>query len=508
MGLLNALFGGGTKLALKLDAQEVPAGGQLSGQVTVLGGKKPLKIGKVFVRLLLVSTKTKPDQAVPEVDVQLLVDSVIATNDELPPGVEKRYSFRFPVPTGLEPSALSTSYSVLAQADIPGVADPKEDVTLKIVASRGSDLLTLDQLKERYPGLDGEDEDDLSNALNSLDCDCYSEREQLVAAEALLVELIRRHGTSEVGRAALSAWSNLVDGRVKKEHLAFLQELLSMTGDRRFFDEVVEAAARFAEEGALPIVQGLARHADPAIREEMAKQLRFSAADRFPGKRELLESMLADPSGDVRAAAVSALSEWREDSGLMKHFAAMMETDPSTEVKVAIVSSLALAHNYGNGTLGLDLYERHIANPDDAVRKELASSLHWLPETDVARIGLLVQKLASDPSGEVRRTMAFQFHNLEDMKQLIPIGLWMLKNDPSEQVRKEALGGVGAMMDPEAALDLAEPYLAGQPSDQILWGVLDVARHHREHPRARAVLQRLASSGTSCADAAKDMLTD
>jgi hypothetical protein len=506
MGLLNTLFGGGTKLQLKLDASEVPAGGQLSGQVTVQGGKKPLKISSVFVRLLHVTVHSKPDQTVPEVKVQLLVDSVIATNDELPPGVEKKYSFRFPVPTGLEPTAHSVSYTVLAQADIPGVADPKEDVKLKIVASRGGGLLSLDDIKARYPGLDSPDEDTLEDALQSLDCDCYSDREQLVAAEAFLVELVRRYATNDVGRAALSAWSNLVDGRVRKEHLAFLQELLTMSTERRFFDEVIEAAARFAEEGALPVVQGLARHAEPRIREEMANQLRFNAADRFAGKRELLESLLVDSEPAVRAAAIGALSEWREDTALIRRIAGLIDSDPATEVKVAGISCLALVHNYGSGTLGLDVYERHVNSPEDAVREAIAESLHWLPETEVVRIGKLVQRLLLDSSGEIRRVMAFQFHNLSDMRQLAPMALEVLHKDESETVRAAALGGVGAMLEPDAAIDLAEKHLAGSPSDHILWSVVDVLRHHNETPRAQALLYKLANSNLPVASAARDAI--
>ncbi len=508
MGLLNALFGGGTKLQLKLDAQEVPAGGQLSGQVLVQGGKKPLTIDKVFVRLLLVSAKSKPGQTVPDIDVQLLVDSVIATRDDLPPGVEKKYSFRFPIPTGLEPSSLGTSYTVLAQADIPGVADPKEEAKLKLVASRGSSLLTLEDLKARYPGLDSEDDDELDSALNSLDCDCYSERELLVAAEPFLVELIRRRGQDGVARSALSAWSNLVDGRVKKEHLAFLQELLGVTGDRHFYDEVIEAAARFAEEGALPVVQRLAVSPDPRIRTEIARQLRFSAADRFPGKRELLESMLADPEGEVRAAAIGALTEWRDDDALVRRIAGLIDSDPSTDVKVAVIDFLCLVHNYRSGTLGLEVFERHVNNPDENVRKEIVQSLHWQPETEVVRVAGLVQKLCNDPSGEVRRSMAFQFHNLGDMKQLIPLGLALLERDPSEQIQAEALGGVGSIMEPEAGVQLAEKYLAGNPSERLLWGALDVARHHKDHPRGKALLQRLAASGRECANAAQEELSE
>ena len=506
MGLLNALFGGGTKLELVLDSSEVPAGGQLSGHVRITGGKKPYKMSSVFVRLLHVSATSKPDKPLPEITIKLLVDSVIATNEELPPGVEKRYSFRFAVPIGLEPTALSVSYTVLAQADIPGVADPKDESKLKIIESRGSGICTIEEVKARYPGLDATDEDEFEEALRSLDNDCYSQREQLIAAEPLLAETVRTGSTQSLRRAALSAWSNLVDGQVRKEHLTFLSELVNSPAEQGFYDEVIEAAARFAEEGALPIVKRLAASGDPHVRAEMARQLRFNAKDRFPGKRELLESMLDDDDGEVRGAAVSALSEWRNDPQLMKRIAGLVNTDPAIEVKKAGIACVALVHHYGSGTLALDVYERHLSDPDEEVKKSIAEALHWLPETESPRVYGMVQKLASDTSGEVRRVMAFQFHNLSDFRQLLPLALHMLENDPSETVRAEALGGVSALLDPEAACQLAERYLRSSPSDRMLWGVLDLLRHHAEFTRARALLQELARGGADVARAARAAL--
>jgi hypothetical protein len=349
MGLMNALFGGGTKLELKLDAGEVPAGGQLSGQITVQGGKKPLTVTSLFVRLLLVSVKTKEGSAVPDIDTRLLVDSTIASNDPLPPGEVKKYSFRFPVPTGLEPSGLSTSYTVMAQADIPGVADPKADTKLKIVEGRGDGLLTVDAICERFPGLRSADEDELTSALNSLHNACYSERENLLAAEPLLREVIRQSVFADVRREAFEAWANLVDNQVKKEHLAFLAETAKDCTEPKFFREVIKAAAKFAEEGARPMVESLARHPDAEIRLHMVNGLRFDAAHRFPGKREIIDGLARDPDSRVRAAAVEAWAEWRDDPPLMRAVAALADTDPTPEVQVAVMSVMALVHNYGGG---------------------------------------------------------------------------------------------------------------------------------------------------------------
>lgn len=506
MGLLGALFGGGTKLELKLDAEAVPAGGQLSGQIIVHGGKKPLKIDSLFVRLLLVSVVSKEGQSIPEIDLKLLVDSVIATKEDLPPGAAKRYSFRFPVPTGLAPSANGVSYTVLAQADIPGVVDPKQEAKLKIIESRGSGMLTLQQIYDRYPGLNSTDKRELANALSDLDCACYSERELLLAAEPRLVELVRSAGDGAVRRAAFSAWANLVDNQVKKHHLSFLAEVSAQSNSSEFFLEVIKAAAKFAEEGALPMVQDLAKSADPEIRLRITEQLRFSAADRFPGKRELLLSLAMDPEARVRAAAIEALSEWRDDVELMRWIASVADHDTSELVQAACISALSLSHHYGGSALTLDVYERQVRNPSELVRKTIAESIHWLSESDIARIYPLVAALLADSSGEVRSAMGFQFHNLSDMRQLAPLGLQVLERDPSEEVRSQTLGGVTSLLEPAQAIPLLEKYLRSAPSERMLWGVLSGLRNHREVPQARALLAELGRGSTGVAHAARDAL--
>jgi hypothetical protein len=508
MGFMNALFGGGTKLELKLDAAEVPAGGQLSGQITVQGGKKPLTVTSLFVRLLLVSVKTKEGSSIPDIDTRLLVDSVIATNDPLPPGELKKYSFRFPIPTGLLPSDHSTSYTVMAQADIPGVADPKADTKLKVVEGRGDGVVTVEAIYARYPDLRSAEPDEQVMALCNLSGDCYSEREQLIAAEPLLRELMRESRSPAVRREAFSTWANLVDNQVTKEHLAFLAQVAeSATDDERLFREVITAAAKFAEEGARPMVESLTRHPDPSMRLHLAQQLRFSAARRFKGKREIIDAMAQDPDSRVRAAAVEAWTEWRDDPNLIRYVVGLADSDPSPEVQSAVMSVVALAHNYGGGTLALDVFERHLQNPHAEVRKTIAESLQWLPESEIVRIQGLVALLLGDKSGEVRESMAFQLQNLSELKQLRPLAEGCFLRDPSEDVRKDAFVGLCALSDPEGACRLCEQALASQPSDTMLWGVLGGLRHHREAPCAQQLLAQLAAGSSCVASAARDELS-
>src|SRR5688572_15454833 len=173
MGLLDKLFGGGTKLELKLDMDKLPPGGTVAGTVTLTGGKKPLRLELLKVDLVSVQVVTREGQALPSISLQVLMSNVLASGRELPPGSLNKFEFRFKLPDDLKPDAV---YKVLASADIPGVKDPGADVALTIIGSdRGafgaikSRLGVADSEGEvlgRYPGLTSRDEDELSSALS------------------------------------------------------------------------------------------------------------------------------------------------------------------------------------------------------------------------------------------------------------------------------------------------------------------------------------------------------
>jgi hypothetical protein len=152
------------------------------------------------------------------------------------------------------------------------------------------------------------------------------------------------------------------------------------------------------------------------------------------------------------------------------------------------------------------VYERHVNSPHVAVRKEIADSLHWLPESEVVRIQGLVARLLGDTSGEVREAIAFQFGNLSDMKQLRGLAQQCYENDPSEEVRQRALSGLCGFMDAQEAVRFCQQILANSPSRSMLWGVVGGLRHHRESPEAQQIFAQLASGSSDVAHAARDEL--
>ena len=495
MGLLNKLFGGGTKLELTLDAGQVPVGGMLSGRVTLHGGKKPLTLTALNVRLVYLLVRSKEGSSLPEIDTRVLLDQVLATGRDLPADAVQSFEFRFTLPDGVAPSGDGVSYKVMAAADIPKVADPTAEATFKVVeAAAGGGAVTLDEALQRWPALRGGDDDDLVDALRDVHLACYSEREFLQVLEPILAGYIRT-GSAPVRTQALEAWANLLDGFARKEHIKLLGDLLAApTYDRGFMRELITAACKFADEGGLALVQGLARSPDPEIREEVAQQLRFAAADKFRGKLDLLQAMAADSVPAVRAAVISAYSDYRDNKKLMAWVAEQFARDPSAVVQAACLDTLALAHHYGSGDLALKVFDDAVAHKSAEVRRKLAENLQWLPREALPRVRALAERLLADPSNEVRAAMAWHFINLREFPELAPLIRHAAEHDPDPHVRKEALTGMAALLPAAELLAAYRAALAAHPSEDLAWATFTGARSHADAAAVRGFVEELAGS--------------
>ncbi|MBI5537003.1 MAG: HEAT repeat domain-containing protein [Deltaproteobacteria bacterium] len=510
MGLLDSMLGGGTKLALSLDTPQSSPGGVVGGKLSLQGGKKPLKLTELTVKLLFVSVQSRTGQALPDIKTEIMLTQTIAAGEDLPPGAVRNYTFRFTVPGHAQTSAHNVSFTVMAVADIPGVKDPSASAELQIVEAANDEhrLLPVEEIFSRFPGLRSRDESTLTEALREVFLACYSEASQLQELEPYLANLMRQ-GTQAVRLAALEAWANLVDNRVKPHHLETLYAVANTPGlDQDTFDQVIVAACKFAEEGAYHLVQQLAVSQDSHVRRELANGLRFQASAKFNGKRELLIGLAQDPDPQVRAAAIGAFADYRDDQQIMYGVAGQIERDPDPEVQAACISALSLAHYHGMAELTLAVYEKHLANPNVAVRKEIAGSIHSLPKEQLQRIWGIVQKLLADQDEDVRRAMAFQFANFSELPQLLPLAQHVAQNDPSPDVRYEATGSMAAMMQPDQVAGLYSQLLARDPSEPMAWAALNGLRRHDEHPATKKMLTQLAQSPYSAvAEAARDALT-
>jgi hypothetical protein len=510
MGLLDSMFGGGTSLTLTLDTPQASAGGVVGGKVTLVGGKKPLKLTELNVKLLYVAVHAREDSALPDIDTRILLTQTVAAGEELRPGAMLGYTFRLVVPHGTEKTAHNVSYKVMAVADIPSVKDPSATADLVVVdaSDDATRLLPIEEIFSRFPDLRSPNEEKLCEALREVFLACYSEGAQLMEIEPFLADVMRR-GTVNIRRGALEAWANLVDNRVTPQHLQTLYGVANIPGlDQETFDQVIIAGCKFAEEGALPMVQQLAKHQDSHVRKEVANNLRFNAAEKFNGKRELLIALAQDPDPNVRAAAVGSFSCYRDDQQIMHGVAGQIDRETSPEVQRACISALSLAHHHGMGELTFFVYEKHLANPDSSVKKEIAESIHWLPKAQLQRIYGMVQRLLADPDEEVRRAMIFQFNNLSELPQLFPLIKYAIENDPSASVRTEALGAMASMLPPEQVVAYYTQVMSRDSSEDTLWALLNGLRNHASHPQAKKMLTQLTQSPyPGLADAAREALT-
>lgn len=510
MGLLDSMFGGGTKLDMSLDTPQSSAGGVVGGKISLQGGKKPLKLTELTVKLLFVSVHSREGQALPDIKTEVLLTQTIAAGEDLPPEAVKNFTFRFTVPHGTETSAHNVSYTVMACADIPGVKDPSATQELKVVDADEDEhrLLPVEEVFQRFPGLRSNSEEQLTEALRDLFLACYSEAGQLLEIEPTLAHYMK-NGSVAVRRAALEAWANLVDNRVQPHHLQSLYAVANTPGiDQETFDQVIVAACKFAEEGAYHLVQQLSQSQDPHVRRELANGLRFQASEKFNGKRELIIALAQDPDSSVRAAAVAAFSSYRDDQQIMHGVAGQIDRDPSPEVQAACINALSLAHHHGMADLVLTVFEKHTANPNREVKKEIAQSIHWLPKEHLQRSWGIAQRLFADADEEVRRAMAFQFANLSEQPQFLAMAQQVAQNDPSAEVRYEAIGGMASLMKPEQAAAMYAQLLANDTSEDMAWAALSGLRRHDEHAASKKILTQLVQSPYSgVADAARDALT-
>ena len=510
MGLLDSMFGGGTNLAITLDTTTSSPGSVVGGRVVLGGGNKPLKLTELKVSLLFVRVQSREGQALPEIDAREVAHQVVAAGGDIPPGSRQEFAFRITVPGDLPPSAHNISFNVVATADIPSVKDPSAKAELKVVpASKNANhRIPLHEIEARFPNLRSQDEDALVDALRDFFLACYSEGAQLMEAEQLIAWYMQ-NGTVRVRRQALEAWGNLVDNRVQPQHLQTLYAVASTPGlDDETFEQVIVAATKFAEEGALPLVQQLAQDQRSDVREKVAQNLRFNAAEKFNGKRELLVQLAQDQAPTVRKAAVSALSCFRDDQQLMYWVANMADADPDPKVQAECISTLSLVHHNGMGDLALAVYEKHAANPSAKVRSTVAEQLSWQPATAMQRVWGLAQKLAQDPDEEVRRSLAFQFCNMEKMPQLLPIAQHMAQQDPSAEVRREALGSMSSLMPPQQAAALYWQLFSQARSEDDVWPLVRGLRHHRDHGDVKRVLTQIGQSPfAGAADAAREALS-
>ena len=510
MGLLDSMFGGGTDIALTLDRPQGSPGGVVGGTVRLTGGKKPLKLTTLRVHLIYVSVKTNPDSAIPDIDTRVVGEQTIAAGLDLPPGSVHEHSFRITVPHDTLPTAHNVSYKVQAVADIPQVKDPTADQDLKVVPADKNQhyAMPVAEILAKFPGLQSQDEDQLCEALREVFLECYSAGAMLMEIEPLLAQYMQS-GTVRVRKQALQAWANLVDNRVKPQHLQSLYGIANTPGlDKGTFDEVIKAACKFAEEGAFQMVQQLAQSADPHVRCTVANGLQFDAAKKFQGKRELLIGMINDADPKVRAAVISAFWDFNDDAQIVHGVAQQCDKETSPAVQVSCIRALSFAHHHGFEDVIKATYEKHLQNPSTDVRRAIAENLSSQPKDQAQWVWNMAKALLADPDEAVRAAMAFQFVNMKQFPQLLPLAHHAAENDPAEKVRDDAMQGMGRLGPASDVVPYYQQKLANNPPRGTLFSIIGGLRYQKKEAAAQTLLSQLGQHpDPDVANAARDALT-
>ena len=442
---IMSFFGGGAKMAIKLDVERVPVGGILSGTATLKGAPKDCVADTVKVQLIYVNVETQEDSALPKIDTRILVDQVIANNVELPAESEKEFSFTVSIPGGTKPTAHNSSYKVKVVSDIKGMKDPSATMDLKVFEGEGgadAPGLTAEGLYKRWPALRGTEKDPLLQALRDMRWkhDKDEPDNDLRVAEPILLKHIR--GTDqELSMAAFDTWTKVVSDNLRTEHLDVMREMAARVKDRpEDLASVLRDMGPTMDLGGDRVALEYIEHADTSVRLAAIATLGWGQGNKKRAK--LVFPCLKDPNAEIRAQALSTLSDYKDDPEIVDAIIALAMTDESPDVLDKAIGGLALCWTNKNVDKVRPVYERARTHESAKVRRSYVHWIGWPARVD--DVTDHIRALLRDPDKEVAEGMAFEFNNLlRDNKQYTPLCKEAASDDSLPLgVRGNALGAL------------------------------------------------------------------
>jgi hypothetical protein len=302
----------------------------------------------------------------------------------------------------------------------------------------------------------------------------------------------------------------VLNNRARPEHIKTLEALAADPAltERELF-ALTEVAAKFAEEGALPVVQRLAKHPAAPVRAQLATHLYLNADKKLKERKTLLLELSNDAAPEVRAAALRAFGDfYTSDKSMVQRVADALAKDAAPEVKAAALQTISWAAHYASVDVVYAAVLPHVTSPFLEVRQTLADQVSSLP--DDPRLDGIVKALLADAEVAVRRRMAWQSCNLGEFQRLAPLFAAAATADAAVEVRGDALQGLTRLMPLDQALALYAERLAKDQAEVVYWGVVNGLREVKQEPAARAMLEQVASSRTYSEPArvARDILSE
>ncbi|AGC49039.1 hypothetical protein MYSTI_07767 [Myxococcus stipitatus DSM 14675] len=425
MGLFNSMFGGGTGLDISLDSDTVEAGTELTGALTIRGGKKAARVTKVVAKVLGSRVGGAGD-----FEHRVLFDDAIALDLELPAGESIEVPLSLSLPDDADPTH---DYQLTATADIPGVADPSAKVSFTVFGAEDAEhdsatTYTVDEVLGQWPALSGHDVEAFREAAVEL----YEARENFDVTAGAEVLAGRFHDDDLKLRQTATWWYARILGPTTDA--AAVEPLLALTSvdDVDFLQGLVSAAGALGPAGEA-LLAALVRHPLPEVRRSVGFELTTVGG---PRQRELADVLLRDTEVDVATSGLKALGgKLLREPQVLAHLVSVATHSETSEMRVHALYALQDAPEHDVHEAALPAFEANLRSDDNWARSTVAETLPDWPESP--RLMELLEQLAADEDSHVRCKLANAFH-ASCPEHLRPLWERMAAEDSDEEVRRYA----------------------------------------------------------------------
>lgn len=388
------MFGGGTSLDISLDGNSVAAGNELTGTVTVRGGKKAAQISSLKVQVLGSRVGGGTD-----FEHRVLFDGAIAQDVALPAGEAVDFPLSISIPDDADPSH---DYQLTATADIPGVADPSSKVAFTVEGDGASgeeeEVFNAEGINEvirRWPALTGHDAEAFSSALDEM-------REQIDTLDdyACIAVFARRFEdeNTKIRNNAIFGFGKFLGTKADSSDV---QPLLALTetDDEELQEKLVSAAEELGPAGE-EVLEALIRSEHPKIRRYVGFGLAKTCG---PRQRELAELLRADSDPDVSSAGIRALGgRLLTDPAVVSELVGVATRADKEVFRTHALFALQDAPEHDVHASAFPAFEANVTSESDWVRATVAETLPRWPESGSPAVMRLIESLATDRDSHVR----------------------------------------------------------------------------------------------------------
>lgn len=239
--------------------------------------------------------------------------------------------------------------------------------------------------------------------------------------------------------------------------------------------------ASMENETLLAQLKSLAASIDPDVRRQALRRLKSEVSVECKGAFELLKSFSYDPKADIRAEAVRGFVAYPNRQEIVWRGLDLGELDPSTEVRAAAIEAAFVASDPELELALIALGQMYRTHPDRELRLAVAAGMSMfncgrvLEDNLTATVFIL---LIADGDAEVRRRMAAGGAVAYNYPYLAELFTQAAEIDDDAGVRAAAVEGMRGVLLPEEIIEYARARLAADPTEQMHWAALAIAKSY------------------------------